>query len=64
MRRAPGGVGSLVVLEAMETLSQAGLSQASTESYYPEDDDGCRADPELAIRGVGAMGSVRVAPYV
>ena len=50
------------VLEALETLSQVGLSQASTESYCPEDEDDCQADPELASRGVGAVGSVRVAP--
>ena len=50
------------LLEAMVTLSQASLSQASTESYCPEDEDDCMADPELASRGVGAVGSVRVAP--
>ena len=58
----PGGVDSSGILEAMETLSQVGLAQASTESYYPEDGDGCRADPELASRGVGAVDSVRIAP--
>ena len=29
------GVAESGVLEAMETLSQVGLSQATTESYYP-----------------------------
>ena len=62
MRRAPGGVDSSGIREAMETLSQVGLSQASTESYYPEDEDGCSADPELVCRGVGAVGNVRITP--
>ena len=46
----------------METLSQVGLSQVSTESYYPEEEENCHADPELASKGVGAVGKVRVAP--
>ena len=47
------GVAESGILEAMETLSQVGLSQASSESYYPEDEDNCRADPELASRRGG-----------
>ena len=43
----PRGMDSSGILEAMGTLSQVGLSQASTESYYPKDEDGCRVDPEL-----------------
>ena len=58
----PGGVDSSGILEAMETLSPIDLSQASTKSYYPEDKDGCRVDPELASRGVGAVGSVGIVP--
>ena len=46
------GVAESGVLEAMETLSRVGLSQASTESYYPEDEGDCKVDPELASRGV------------
>ena len=55
------GVAECGILEAMETLPQVSFSQASTKSYYPEEEDICRADPKLAIRGVGAVGSVRVA---
>ena len=46
----------------MKTLSQVGLSQASAESYYREDEDDCKANRELASRGVGAGGSVPLAP--
>ena len=56
------GVEDIGVLEAMETLSQVGLSQASTESYYAEEQENCHADPEPASKGVGAVGKVRVAP--
>ena len=56
------GVAESEIVEAMEMLSQVGLSQASTKSYYPEDEDNCRADPKLASRAVGAVGGVRVAP--
>ena len=52
------------VLEALETLLQVGLSQPSTEACYPkdEDEDGCQADPKLASKVLGGVGSVRVAP--
>ena len=41
----PKGVAESGVLEGLETLSQVGLSQSNTESYYLEDEDNCQADP-------------------
>ena len=35
MRRISEGVAGLGVLEAMDTVSQVGLSQATTESCHP-----------------------------
>ena len=49
----PGDVDISGILEAMETLSKVGLSQPSSESYYLEDEDGCRAGPELGSGGSG-----------
>ena len=46
------------ILEGMETLLQVGVSQASTESYYEEEEDNCRADPKLASSRMGAVGNV------
>ena len=56
------GVAESGVMEALKTMTQVGLSQASTESYYLEDQDDCQAHLELASRGLGPVGSVRVAP--
>ena len=41
------------ILKAVEMLSQVGLSQASTEVSYPEEEDNCRAKRELSGRGLG-----------
>ena len=47
---------------ALETFSQVGLSHASMDSYYPGEEEPSQADPEVASRGVGEIGDVKVAP--
>ena len=49
------------LLEALETLSQVGLSQASTDNHCPEEEPS-PADPALASGGVGEIRDVTVAP--
>ena len=52
------------LLEALETVSQVGLSQASMDGYYPDEEEPSQADPALASRGVGEIGDVMVAPSI
>ena len=48
---------------ALSTISDEGLSQASEESYYDEEEEG-PVSPKLARRGVGGLGTVLVADNI
>ena len=49
--------------QALETISEEGLSQASEESYY-DDDEPEPVSLQLARRGIGELGKVRMADTI
>ena len=55
------GLGRLT--QALATISEEGLSQASEESYY-DDEELEPVSPKLARRGIGDVGKVEMADSI